>query len=239
MKTSLVSILSSFAAALFFSQLAFGSPAVLIEESPITHESSGSISSTSESNSSSSSSSSEKLITPLSQRASIHDVESQSFDDAFALRAKRRVGVGMSTMGQLGMLGGMLELNFTPENAAILGFGGGPGYTAFDFGWKYLLGGQSFTPYVSLGYAGWHSSSGGSISNSTPSALTSKFLSDSEMKSGKFDVGFLTPTAGLQYTQTSGEYLGWGGFIELTMMTKFTNGLGWAPLASLGGMYYF
>lgn len=214
MKTSLVTI----ATALFFAQLAFAGPAVLVED-PVAHE---------------------QQIVPLSQRASFRDVEMQSFDDAFALRAKRRVGVGMSTMGQLGMVGAMLELNFTPENALNVGFGGGPGYSSFGLGWKYLLGGQSLTPYLSGGYSGWHNSGGGgSISNATPSVLSSRFLSDDEKRTGKFDISFLTPTAGLQYTQLSGEYLGWSGFLELSMMTKISKGLAVAPLASLGGIYYF
>jgi hypothetical protein len=244
MKTSLVSIFSLFAAALFSSQLAFGSPAVLIEETPISQGNSNVISSTpaaeTQTTKTAVSAEPEKWIVPLSQRASIDDVESQTFDDAFGLRAKRRVGVGMSVMGQLGLAGGTLELNFTPENSMTLGFGGGPGYTAFGLGWKYLLGGRSFTPYLSAGYAGWHGTgSGADMSNATPSVLSSKFLSYSEMRTGQFDVGFLTPTVGLQYTQLSGESLGWGGFLELSMMTKFSNGLAMAPLASLGGLYYF
>jgi len=223
MKTSLVTI----ATALFFAQLAFASPAVLVEETPMT-------------NTTSVAAPFEKEIVPLSQRASIRDVETQSFDDAFALRAKRRVGVGLSTMGQLGMFGALLELNFTPDKTLNLGFGGGPGYNSFGLGWKYLLGGSSLTPYLSAGYSMWHNSSGsGDLSNATPSVLSSKFLTDDEKRAGQFNISFLTPTTGLQYTQLSGDYLGWSGFLEISMMTKISGGLAMAPLASLGGIYYF
>jgi hypothetical protein len=223
MKTSLVTI----AAALFCAHVTYASPAVLIEEAPMTPAASAE-------------SVHEKQIVPLSQRASIHDLETQSFEDAFALRSQKRVGVGLSLMGQLGMAGAMLELNFTPENALNLGFGGGPGYSSFGLGWKYLLGGQSLTPYLSGGYSMWHSSGGGGrLQNATPSVLSSRFLSTEQKNSGQFELSFLTPTAGLQYTQLSGEALGWSGFLELTMMTKFSQGLAIAPLASLGGIYYF
>lgn len=182
-----------------------------------------------------------KQITPLSQRSSARDAyEAYGYESALEMRARRRVGVGFATSGQMGLMGAMVDMNFTPENSVILGFGGGPKYNAFAFHWKHIFGGKVFSPYSNLGYARWYNASGqnGGISKTNPTYLASKFMSDEEKRTGKFSVDLLTPSLGIQYNQLVGPYMGTSVFMEIMLLTSIDN-MKQVPTASLGMLYYF
>lgn len=225
--------------ALFFSAMAWGAPAVLFEDVEV--KDSTTAQSPSRRSERSNQASDETRIQPLSQRKSLRDVyENQRFDSFFDLKAKRRVGIGSFTSGATGLFGLMLELNFTAESSAITAFGGGPGYSAFNFQWKTLWGGKSFAPYTGIGYARWYNSgsSKGPVGKTTPSYLASKFLSENEKSSGEFAVNLITPNLGVQYTQLSGAYTGTALFAELTFLTEIES-FSVVPTGALGAIYYF
>jgi hypothetical protein len=183
----------------------------------------------------------ESQITPLSQRSTLKSVyDGQEFESTWDLRSKRRVGVGALTSGATGLLGALLELNLNPSNSAIIGFGGGPGYNAFNFQWKYVFAGQHFSPYLGIGYARWYNaaSEGNRIGRTNPAVLESKFLSEKQRQTGEFEVDLLTPTLGLQYNFLVGDYKGLGVFGEIVLLTQVSN-LSPAPVGAFGAVYYF
>lgn len=182
----------------------------------------------------------ESQIVPLSQRTSLRSrYEMQEFDSIFDLRTQRRVGLGAMTSGATGLLGVLIELNLTPMESAVIGFGGGDQYQAFNFQWRHIFGGESFSPYAGIGYARWYNASGGgSVGKTTPSFLESQFLTDAQKRSGRFGIDLLTPTAGIQYSFLNGEYTGLGIFAELVILTEVSK-LSSAPTGALGALYYF
>jgi hypothetical protein len=181
----------------------------------------------------------EGSITPLSQRSSLKSIyDGQEFDSTVALRSQRRVGLGAQTSGATGLLGALIELNLNPSSSALVGFGGGPGYNAFNFQWKYVFDGVHFSPYAGVGYSRWYNASNKSIGKTNPTVLESKFLSEKQKQSGEFAVDLLTPTLGLQYNFLSGEYKGLGVFGEIVFLTEVSS-LSPAPVGSLGAIYYF
>jgi hypothetical protein len=211
---------------LCFSLLSMAAPAVLVEEvEPSSVDKKASA----------------HEITPLSQRTSLREVyQSQEFDNLFELRNTRRVGVGASVLGATGLLGGLLELNLTPSDSFVGGFGGGQGYGAFNFQWKHILGGRQFSPYLGVGYAQWYNASGDEkkIGKTVPNELSSKFLTDEEKQSGKFQVSLLNPQVGLQYTVFSGPWTGVTFFGEINFLMRFSNPSP-TPIAGFGSIYYF
>lgn len=180
-------------------------------------------------------------ITPLSQRSSLKNVyDGQEFETTTDLRTRRRVGIGAMTSGATGLLGALVELNLNPSNSAILGFGGGPGYSAFNLQWKYVFGGRHFSPYAGIGYANWYNaaSEGRPVGRTNPALLESRFLSEQEKRTGEFAINLLTPTMGLQYNFLVGDYKGLGIFGELVFLTEVSD-LSPAASGALGAVYYF
>lgn len=184
--------------------------------------------------------SSETTITPLSQRGSLKETyEGVEFSSTQELRTRRRVGLGLQTMGSTGMLGMMLELNFQPQNSFLAGYGGGPGYNAFNFQWRHLFLGEQFSPYTGIGYARWNSASNDeNLKETTPSALGGKLLTDEEKAQGRFGIDLVTGNLGVMYQTLRGPYTGLGYFGEITLLMR-TSKLTPNPLGSLGAIYYF
>lgn len=183
----------------------------------------------------------ETEIQPLSQRRSLKSLyEGQTFSSSDEMRSKRRVGLGAQTSGNVGLFGALIELNLSPAHSVITAFGGGPGYNALNFQWKYLILPGAFSPYMGVGYARWYNASGGKagLEKTTPSLLGSRFLTDEQKKTGQFAVDLITPTLGIQYNQLTGEYTGLGIFAEIDFLTKVPD---FSPVATgaLGILYYF
>ncbi|PIS10737.1 MAG: hypothetical protein COT73_07740 [Bdellovibrio sp. CG10_big_fil_rev_8_21_14_0_10_47_8] len=182
----------------------------------------------------------ETRIRPLSQRHQVvMEDDGEVFGSSLELRTKRRMGVGAELAGNLGLAGFLVELNLTPTNSVITGFGGGPGYGSFQLQWRHFLADSTMSPYAGIGYARWYnaSSSQGNLERSTPSVLGSRFLSDEQKSTGQFALDFLTPHIGLQYSQLHGEYTGLSFFLEVTLLSKLSGGS--AAVGGLGSIFYF
>lgn len=180
-------------------------------------------------------------IQPLSQRSSLQKTYAgQEFADIYELREKRRVGVGLQMAGAGGLYGIFAELNANPSNSALIGFGGGPGYSSFYGNWKYLLSESRLSPYTGLGFAHWYDAtgakSGGETSN--PKFLSSQFLTAQEKESGRFQVNLITANLGVQYHVLSGPYVGFSFFAEIDLMMRLSK-FSLAPTGSVGSTFYF
>lgn len=164
----------------------------------------------------------------------------QEFSSAVEMRSRRRVGVGVVTAGQLGLIGALIELNFSPIDSFVTGFGGGPRFNALAFGWKHVFGGKSISPYATLGYAHWYNSSskGSPIDKTNPGILGSKFLNAEEKQSGIFAKDFFIPSIGLQYNQLVGPSVGTSFFAEVVLLMEASD-LSPVPTGALGALYYF
>jgi hypothetical protein len=162
-----------------------------------------------------------------------------SYTSAYEMRAHRRMGVGAEVMGELGMAGAFVELNFTVDDSAVLGFGGGLQYSSFEANWRHVFGGRSLSPYISVGIAHWYTTGDGQkFETLIPGALSDKFLTSAELETGKFSLNFFAPAAGLQYNMLSGPYTGFALRAEALMLTGL-RGFQSSPMGSLGGIYYF
>ncbi len=222
-----------FGATLVFSFAAWSAPAVLFEEVEVPGV-------TNESMANSRKKGSGSEIQPLSQSRSLKSIyNSQSFNSTDELRSKRRVGVGATTAGAIGLFGAMIELNLTPSNSAVAEFGGGPGFGALSFQWKHVLGGRNFSPYLGIGYARWYNASNeGGIQKTVPAILGSRLLTEEQKRTGQFAVDLLTPHIGIQYNNLYGPYTGVGLFAEVDILTQIPDFVP-APTGALGILYYF
>ena len=133
----------------------------------------------------------------------------------------------------------ILELNFQPQNSFLAGYGGGPGYTAFQFQWRHVFLSQKFSPYTGIGYARWNSASNKeNLKETTPSVLSGRLLTDDEKAEGNFGMDLLTPNIGVLYHTLNGPYTGLAYFGELTLLVR-TSKLTPNPMGSLGAIFYF
>lgn len=176
----------------------------------------------------------------MSERRSLNDVDKTDYDSTYSMRADRRVGLGVEMAGHLGLIGLNAELNFSLDDSAIIGYGGGPQYSSFELGWRHVFGGKSLAPYAGFAFSRWYNSSnsGGSISSTTPGFLAEKFLSSDEMQTGRFTHNFLIPSAGLQFNMLNGPYVGTCLYAEVMMLLDISQ-LQNVLTGSFGAIYYF
>ena len=153
------------------------------------------------------------------------------------LRQNRKMGVGLAAAGALGGGGVNLEINFTPEFSFLGGFGLGTGYQSYHFQAKNIIGGQTFLPYFSVGFARWHST--GSIRKKTiPSFFSKKFLTPKEKNSGKYSEYMIYSGLGLQFVQLYGEWQGFSLYAEALVLVDIDDMLS-ELTGGLGMTYYF
>jgi hypothetical protein len=158
--------------------------------------------------------------------------------DGVSLRAIRRVGVGASAQGPLGMFGINMEFNFKPTWSMLTGFGGGTGYQAFTLQAKRALYGEWMVPYISLGYARWYSVKEGPLPKTNPPFLSERFITPEQRASGIFDEHLFYPAFGLQYFQLNGDWAGFSMFAEALLLVDLEDFIP-APTGTLGMIYYF
>ncbi|MEI7973674.1 MAG: hypothetical protein WCH11_04835, partial [Bdellovibrio sp.] len=119
---------------------------------------------------------SQAISSSRAQRESSVD-SADAYESALQLRSQRRVGVGLVAAGKVGLLGAIVELNYSPVHAALVGFGGGPGYSSLLFEYKRHFSGRALSPFLTFGYSRWSSAGKKQeINASTPSFLFSRFL---------------------------------------------------------------
>ena len=166
--------------------------------------------------------------------------EEEDFETAADLRSKKRVGAGVLAAGQLGLVGALVELNYNSQNAAVIGFGGGPRYSSITMQYKHHFGGKALTPFASIGYSRWYNNtkSEKEFQSSTPGFLAGKYLSEEERKTGLFGKDFIAPGAGIQYTQLFGKALGTSVFAEILFLLDTSN-FNQVATGSMGFLYYF
>lgn len=186
-----------------------------------------------------------KAETKRHVHAEAQEVENEvrdSYESAFGLRSHRRMAVGTEVMGQLGLIGGFIELNFAADDSATLGFGVGPQYASFAAGWRHVFGGQRLSPFVGLGFAHWYANGlSGTAQQTTPQYLSEKFLTAAERDSDRFALDLLTPAVGMQYNILSGSYTGTSFYAQLILLTglRSLTSPTVVPTASVGALYYF
>jgi hypothetical protein len=144
------------------------------------------------------------------------------FTSTLKMRESRKVGIGASLGGQLGLMGINTEINFEDTNSAIAGIGKGPGYNSVQLAWKHAFDGDYIAPYTTVGYSRWFNSSGGH--DYSDSAILRRVLTASEKASGTFGTDFLNASVGLQYNQLSGELAGLSVYAEFMLMTEVKRG---------------
>jgi hypothetical protein len=178
---------------------------------------------------------------PLAEGKSLTELYTgQEFSTALEMRARRRVGVGLATSGQLGLAGVLIELNFAATDSFIAGFGGGPKFNSIAFEWKHVFGGKAISPYTTLGYAHWYNSNpkNGKLEKTTPEILGTRFLTSEEKQTGLFAKDFFIPSVGLQYNQLVGPYVGTSFFAEVVLLIEASD-LNPVPTGAVGALYYF
>jgi len=176
----------------------------------------------------------------MREHQDVRDLISSEYSSTYGMRADRRVGVGVEAAGQLGMFGVNAELNFALDDSALVGFGGGPQYSSFELGWRHVFNGRAIAPFVGGAFSRWYnnSSTGGSVSSSTPGFLAQNFLNDYERQTGKFALNLLIPSAGLQYNMLNGPYVGTSLYAEVMMLLNVSN-LQDVVTGAFGAIYYF
>lgn len=172
-----------------------------------------------------------------STTASIFKVdENNNYQDNLALREARKVGLGLTAGGALGLYGFNIEINFEDTNGAVVGVGGGEGYSSFNLAWKHVFLGDTVAPYTNLGFAHWYDSDGGNAYKN--SSVLERILTDTEKNSGHFAVDFISGAVGLQYTQLQGSLAGASLFAEIVLLGDVTHGT-LVPTGAVGAGYYF
>lgn len=164
-------------------------------------------------------------------------VDSFSYASTLKMREDRKVGVGPSAGGSLGVVGFNIEFNFEDADGAVAGFGAGPGYNSVQVAWKHAFEGDYLAPYVTAGYSRWYNSIGGSAEYNK-SDILDRVLTSKEKSEGRFGTDFVNASIGVQYNQLSGDFAGISFFGELTTMVEIKRSI-LLPNGAVGALYYF
>jgi hypothetical protein len=160
--------------------------------------------------------------------------------DGISLRKERRVAIGFTAAGPLGVLGGNLELNFSPQWAVMGGYGTGFSYQSWTFQVKHVLAGEWLLPYLSGGVSRWYTTTTDTkpVGKDSQPAYLERFLTPTERQTGQFSQVFVHPAFGLQFMQLNGDYAGLSVFAELVLLLGIDD-LEAQPTATVGMLYYF
>ncbi len=156
-----------------------------------------------------------------------------------SMRKVRRVGMGASAAGPLGLGGVHMELNFSPSSGFLAGFGGGPGFQAYTFQYKQVLMGESLLPYAAAGFSRWMNfDPKGPIRETTPGILAERFMSDEDKANGTIAETLFYPAFGLQYVQLTGDWAGFSVYTEVVLLIDVGDFVA-APTGTIGTTYFF
>lgn len=160
------------------------------------------------------------------------------YNSNLEMKAMKKIGIGFTAGGMIGMIGINGEVNIEPENSLFLGLGTGKGFNTFNFGYKKNFEGYYMSPYTKVGYSQWYNSSTSNNGSARNSDILRRVLSDDEIQNNKFNVSFLAGGAGLEYNQLEGDLSGLNLFGELLVMmdaSSFT----FLPTGSIGLTYFY
>lgn len=181
----------------------------------------------------------QKVYLEDSKKSNNYKYKRKEAFDGFGMRAKRRVGIGSSLAGSFGFMGMSLEMNIKPEWGVAIGYGGGPGYSAFNFEYKKYISGQAFMPFLAAGFSRWYGPAGGvNPTDTNPSFLGEKFLKGSDKENGQVDEFLFYPKLGIQYMNLAGEWAGFALHADVLLLIDPLD-MVMAPTASFGATYYF
>lgn len=174
--------------------------------------------------------------TDYSNRAKL----SKQAADSIEFRKLRKVGVGLSAAGSLGVFGAHFDLVFSQDSSLMGGFGLGDSYQSFSFQYKYSLPGYSIVPYLGFGYAKWFTvgDRNGSVTESVPNFLAKKFLNSEEQSTGVFSEDLIYPLAGFQYYQVRGAWAGMTVYLHALTLLDVDDAVS-ATTGELGFLFYF
>lgn len=158
----------------------------------------------------------------------------QIFKDPFSMRKLKKAGAGLLLGGQASEYGVIVELNIENDDGAIVSISQGSGVNAFDLGWKHTFDGTWVNPYTVLGYSRWFSGPG----DVRDSSIMKQVLSSQELESGQFGSDFTVASAGLQYNQLAGDWVGLSFFFQFDLMQSWQKNQILAH-GSLGSIFYF
>ena len=89
-------------------------------------------------------------------------------------------------------------------------------------GWKNSFESQFLSPYVTLGYSRWYSSTGNDVRGN--SYILDQVLSNDELSKGKIGVDFFVGNVGVQYNQLDSEWIGNSFFLEFNFLYSTSRG---------------
>ena len=162
----------------------------------------------------------------------------QNFESALDLHRKKKVGIGLAFGGVAGTVSPNIQMNFALDVGVQVGYGVGKGYQTFFTNVKQLLGTGSFAPYYGLGYAKWTGTGKDLSGGSSPTALSEKFLTTTEKRTGEFSENFIYPSLGVQLYKMGGDWAGSSIYVELIYMMDIEDFVS-APTGSLGYTRFF
>jgi hypothetical protein len=172
---------------------------------------------------------------------SVSNSNSQSraeFASASSMKEKRRMGVSTHFTGAVGLSGLSLDLNLTSRLSASIGLGASRGFQSFNMHFRNYFSGKNFTPYFTGGYSRWYSNDRERVGNTAPAFFSKKFLSGGELRKGEFAENILYPGFGAQYMNLSGEWAGFGYYMEALYLVDMDD-LVAAPTVGVGINYLF
>ena len=161
--------------------------------------------------------------------------------DVSTFWSQHKMGLGITAAGVYGLIGGTVSILFHPQWSLDLGFGGGSHFQSFGFRVKKMLFLSSpLNPYLGLGFHRWQRPSSQSFNPSqvSPTLWAREFMSDRDLLSSRIDESLIHGSLGVQYVWTSGDWKGYGVFMEALALMSVED-LHTAPTGSLGFIYFF
>ncbi len=156
------------------------------------------------------------------------------------MKKNKIFGFGLTSGGAAGLIGIHSEINIRPADVVFLGMGAGKGYNTFNFGYKFNFESAYLSPYTKVGFSKWFSSSSSSSESGAArnSDLLKNVLSDNEISENKFNINFITASAGLEYNQLEGELSGLNFFGEVSLLSQISQ-VKVIPTGALGITYFY
>lgn len=162
--------------------------------------------------------------------------EETTYSNNYDMRSQKKMGLGLTLGGPLGVAGLITELNFEKDNSGLAGLGTGPGYNSFILSWKRTFEGTYVTPYTLLGFSHWFSNK--SEGDPRQSAILQQVLSENEMSTQNFGESFFAGSLGLQYNHLHGDFAGLSFLIQFDLLQSWKKNVG-VLTGGLGAIYYF
>lgn len=162
-----------------------------------------------------------------------------TFNSGAELKGLKKIGVGTTAAGAMGLLGLNLFINFSPDFTLSLGYGFSRGFNSANINFRYAMGGDQLIPYFTGGYSRWFSTQDDEpVGKTSPSFFKNRFLNSKERATGQFGENLLYPGIGLEFLNKGGEWSGLSFFAEVIYLLDIDD-FEAAPTAGIGTVLYF